>query len=50
MHKYDKIKQIIEEAEDDVDFAEFGEGISDEWIDKAEKRLNIKFPSSVKKK
>lgn len=48
MNKYDEIKQIIEEAEDDVDFAEFGEGISDEWIDKAEERLNIKFPSSYK--
>lgn len=48
MDKYDEIRQIIEEAEDDVDFAEFGNGISDEWIVKAEERLNIKLPFSYK--
>ena len=38
MNKYDEIKKIIEEAEDGVDFADFGNGVSEEWISKAEDR------------
>ncbi|MBQ8188502.1 MAG: SMI1/KNR4 family protein [Lachnospiraceae bacterium] len=43
---YDEIIKIISNAGEDVDFAQFGEGISDEWIDLAEKRLDVKFPNS----
>lgn len=45
---YDEITQIICNAGEDVDFADFGNGISDEWIDFAEKRLNVTFPNSYK--
>lgn len=45
---YDEIKEIISNAGEDVDFADFGNGISDEWIDLAEKRLNVTFPKSYK--
>ena len=45
---YDEITQIICNAGEDVDFADFGNGISDEWIELAEKRLNITFSNSYK--
>ncbi len=43
---YLRIKEIIEENSDIIDFGEFGQGGSDEWIGKAEERLGIKFPPS----
>lgn len=46
MDKYEEIKNIIKNAGDNVDFADFGNGISDEWIEKAEKRLGFKLPPS----
>jgi hypothetical protein len=46
--KQDRIKEIIANAKELVDFADFGEGISSEWISKAEKRLKIKLPESYK--
>lgn len=45
---YNEIIELIGEAGDGVDFAPFGEGISEEWIEKAEKRLNVKFPVTYK--
>lgn len=48
MDKYTEIKQIIKEAGDNVDFAEFGNGVSDEWIKKAEERLGIPLPETYK--
>lgn len=45
---YDEIIQIICNAEEYVDFANFGNGISGEWIQLAEKRLNVEFPNSYK--
>ncbi len=48
MNKYDEIKKIIAEAGSNVDFADYGEGISEEWIQKAEERLGFKLPSSYK--
>lgn len=45
---YDEIIKIINNAGEDVDFANFGNGISDEWIELAEKRLNVTFPNSYK--
>jgi hypothetical protein len=43
----DELKKKIASSEG-VDFAPFGEGISDEWIIKAEKRLNFTFPETYK--
>lgn len=43
----DELKKKIA-ATDDVDFAPFGEGISDEWITKAEERLHFIFPETYK--
>ena len=45
---YEKLKQAIEQAEGDVDFAPFGEGIEDRWIEAAEARLNVSLPASYK--
>lgn len=45
---YDEIIKLIENAGKSVDFAPFGEGISEEWIEKAEKRLKNKFPETYK--
>lgn len=45
---YDEIIKLIENAGESVDFAPFGEGISGEWIEKAEKRLKNKFPETYK--
>nr|WP_288834906.1 SMI1/KNR4 family protein [uncultured Flavobacterium sp.] len=43
---FDFVKKIIEENKSKVEFAEFGEGVSDEWLQKAQLRLNVKFPPS----
>lgn len=48
MSKYDEIKKIIEESESFVEFADFGDGISEEWIKKAETRLGFSLPYSYK--
>jgi hypothetical protein len=45
---YNEIIELIKNAGESVDFAPFGEGISEEWIKKAEKRLNVEFPMSYK--
>ena len=42
-----ELKKKIASSEG-VDFAPFGKGISDEWIIKAEKRLNFTFPETYK--
>ena len=43
----DELKKKIAST-DGVDFGPFGEGISDEWIRKAEERLNFTFPQTYK--
>lgn len=48
MNKYEEIKKIIAEAENSVDFSDYGEGISEEWILKAEERLGFNLPNSYK--
>lgn len=45
---YDELIKVIEEAGDRVEFASFGDGISDDWIELAEKRLGITLPKSYK--
>ncbi len=43
---YKIIKQLIEENSEIAEFGEFGQGVSDEWIEKAQSRLKVKFPAS----
>jgi antitoxin YobK len=43
---YNAIKKLIEENSNIVEFGEFGNGVSDIWINKAQDRLGIKFPLS----
>ena len=43
---YGKIKKVIDENSNVVEFGKFGQGISDSWIEKAQNRLGIKFPPS----
>lgn len=44
---YSRIIDLIKES-DFVEFADYGDGIADEWIDKAETRLGLKLPDSYK--
>jgi hypothetical protein len=44
-HEQRELMRLIEESEG-VDFGEFGQGVSDEWILRAETRLGIKLPPS----
>ena len=48
MDRYEQIKQLIAANEDVVNFAEFGNGVSQEWIDKAEAALGFPLPPSYK--
>jgi hypothetical protein len=47
MNKYDEIKTLIEESTN-VEFADFGDGVSEEWIKKAENRLGFELPNTYK--
>lgn len=46
MKSFEKTINIIESNRHIVDFREFGDGISEEWIRKAETALKIKLPPS----
>ena len=43
---YNKIINLITENPDIAEFADYGNGTSDEWIQKAQLRLNVVFPPS----
>lgn len=45
---YEKIKNAIEKNNDIIDFADFGNGVSAEWITKCEERINLPLPESYK--
>ena len=45
---HDDIQKLIEASKDIAEFADFGDGVSREWIDKAEQRLGFKLPNSYK--
>lgn len=47
MEKIEELIKLIENTEG-VEFASYGVGTSDEWIEKAEKRLSFEFPKSYK--
>lgn len=44
---YNEISSLIAQS-DWVDFAPYGDGVSDEWIEKAERRLGVALPPSYK--
>ena len=46
MMNYQKIRSLIEENSDIVNFSEFGEGVQKSWIDKAQNILGLAFPPS----
>jgi len=46
METYDSIIALINKNSNIVDFAEFGNGVSELWIEKAEVRLSVAFPPS----
>ena len=41
---YQQAIELIEQNRDIVNFAPYGKGITDEWIQKAEQRLKVKLP------
>ena len=43
---YTDIIYLIEKNTDKVEFADFGDGVSQQWIDLAESRLGVVFPPS----
>jgi hypothetical protein len=43
---YEKLIALVNQNPETVDFAELGVGVSEEWIEAAETRLNVKFPPS----
>lgn len=50
MSKQDR-KEVLKELINDndrVEFGEFGQGTSQEWVERAENRLGVKFPISYK--
>lgn len=46
--KYNELIALIKKNTNKVEFADFGDGVSEEWIEKAEIRLNVQFPPSYK--
>ncbi|KGX83104.1 SMI1/KNR4 family protein [Pontibacillus marinus] len=48
MIMYDEIQSLIAESRDSVEFADYGDGVAEEWIIKAEERLGFKLPNSYK--
>ena len=43
---YDGVERLIAENPEKINFAPFGEGVSESWIELAEARLQVKFPPS----
>lgn len=48
MDKYQEIMELISKSADIAEFADYGNGVSDVWIEKAESRLGFKLPTSYK--
>lgn len=48
MDKYEEIIELILQSSDAAEFADFGDGVSGVWIDKAEVRLGFELPESYK--
>src|SRR5579863_9695987 len=48
MSRYDEIRQLIDANPEIAEFADFGDGVSDEWIGRAESVLGFMLPGSYK--
>lgn len=48
MNRYDEIRKLIEANPDIAEFANFGDGISEEWIRRAEEALGFPLPETYK--
>jgi hypothetical protein len=48
MERFEELKKLISVATDHVEFSEYGDGISEDWIIKAETRLGFSLPESYK--
>lgn len=48
MERINEIKEIISSSAELVEFSEYGDGVSEEWIQKAESRLGFSLPESYK--
>lgn len=48
MERFVELKKLISVAKDQVEFSEYGDGTSEEWINKAEMRLGFTLPESYK--
>jgi len=46
--RYEEVRRIIAESGDITDFAEYGHGASEEWIEAAEAALGMTLPKSYK--
>lgn len=47
--RFEEIKKLISDSLEIVEFGEFGDDeVSEDWIKKAENRLQVKFPPSYK--
>ncbi|MDB4905048.1 MAG: / family protein [Mucilaginibacter sp.] len=44
--RYEEVVTLINENLDNINFGEFGKGVSDFWINSAQARLNVVFPPS----
>lgn len=43
---YEEFKKLVAENSNSIEFGEFGTGVSEEWIEKAEDRLGVELPAS----
>ena len=48
MSSYDEVRQIIEASSEIAEFADFGDGIEQAWITRAEEALGFPLPESYK--
>lgn len=48
MDKYQELIDLISKSADKAEFADYGNGVSDVWIEKAESRLGFELPISYK--
>ncbi|HUT11546.1 MAG TPA: SMI1/KNR4 family protein [Thermoguttaceae bacterium] len=48
MTRYDQLRELIEANPDIAEFADFGNGVSNEWIERAESALGFRLPETYK--
>lgn len=48
MNRFDEIKELIRANPSTVKFADFGNGVAEGWIAKAEEAIGMRFPASYR--